>query len=180
MTQYRDLSFPRKSLNLDCTTDSDEELAKKSAELFIDPVVAATRIICVSEDKSGLARVLDVPSLASVVREQVSQGKIILKDQIDEFLLSYSVSLQAIFVRLTEKGMQSQDPLIAQSWLKLALRAQNQCRVSLEALSVLRSPSIVYAKRANIAAGPQQVNHLNRAMIRSGKKFIKKSNYQEN
>jgi hypothetical protein len=41
----------------------------------------------------------------------------------------------------------------------MAMKAQNQCRITLETLSAIKNPPIVYAKQANIAHGPQQVNN---------------------
>jgi hypothetical protein len=40
-----------------------------------------------------------------------------------------------------------------------ALRAQSQCRTTLETLAAIKNPPIVYARQANIAQGPQQVNN---------------------
>ena len=44
-------------------------------------------------------------------------------------------------------------------YLKLALKVQNQCRMTLETLSNIKNPPAIYAKQANIAHGPQQVNN---------------------
>ena len=41
----------------------------------------------------------------------------------------------------------------------MALRAQNQCRMTLETIATIKNPSVVFAKQANIAAGHQQVNN---------------------
>ena len=46
-----------------------------------------------------------------------------------------------------------------EAYLKMALRVQNQCRMTLETLSNIKNPPLVYAKQANIANGPQQVNN---------------------
>jgi hypothetical protein len=43
--------------------------------------------------------------------------------------------------------------------MRLALRAQNQCRATLETLAAIKNPPVVFAKQANIANGPQQVNN---------------------
>ena len=48
---------------------------------------------------------------------------------------------------------------VAETYLKLALKAQNQCRATLETLATIKNPPIVYARQANFAAGPQQVNN---------------------
>lgn len=41
----------------------------------------------------------------------------------------------------------------------LALKAQGQCRATVEALAAIKNPPVVFAKQANIAHGPQQVNN---------------------
>ena len=48
---------------------------------------------------------------------------------------------------------------VMESYFKMALKAQNQCRMTLETLSNIKNPPVVYAKQANIANGPQQVNN---------------------
>jgi hypothetical protein len=41
----------------------------------------------------------------------------------------------------------------------MALKAQNQCRMTLETLAAMKHPPVVFARQANIASGPQQVNN---------------------
>lgn len=49
------------------------------------------------------------------------------------------------------------------TYLRLALRAQSQCRATLETLATIKNPPVVIARQANIANGPQQVNNGPRA-----------------
>ena len=45
-------------------------------------------------------------------------------------------------------------------YLKLALRAQNQCRATAETLAMIKNPpNVSFVGQANIANGPQQVNN---------------------
>ena len=46
-----------------------------------------------------------------------------------------------------------------EGFMRMALRAQSQCRATLETLATIKNPPIVYAKQANFAAGHQQVNN---------------------
>src|SRR6185437_3352262 len=46
----------------------------------------------------------------------------------------------------------------AETYMKLALRAQNQARMTLETLATIKNPPVVFAKQANIANN-QQVNN---------------------
>jgi hypothetical protein len=43
--------------------------------------------------------------------------------------------------------------------MRLALKAQSQCRATLETLATVKNPPVLFAKQANIANGPQQVNN---------------------
>ncbi len=43
--------------------------------------------------------------------------------------------------------------------MRMALKAQNQCRMTLETLAALKNPRVIVAQQTNIANGPQQVNN---------------------
>jgi hypothetical protein len=43
--------------------------------------------------------------------------------------------------------------------MRIALRAQSQCRATLETLATIKNPPIVYARQANVTSGPQQINN---------------------
>jgi hypothetical protein len=43
--------------------------------------------------------------------------------------------------------------------MRIALRAQAQCRATLETLAMIKNPPVVYARQANIANGPQHVKN---------------------
>ena len=43
--------------------------------------------------------------------------------------------------------------------MRLALKAQAQCRSTIETLAAIKNPPVVFARQANIANGPQQVNN---------------------
>lgn len=47
----------------------------------------------------------------------------------------------------------------ADRYMRLALKAQSQCRATLETLAAIKNPPIVYARQANVTTGPQQVNN---------------------
>ena len=51
-------------------------------------------------------------------------------------------------------------PKAAETYLRLALKAQSQCRTTLESLAEIRNPRpVAFVKQANIAHGHQQVNN---------------------
>jgi hypothetical protein len=46
-----------------------------------------------------------------------------------------------------------------EGYMRTALRAQSQCRATLETLAAIKNPPILYARQANVTTGPQQVNN---------------------
>jgi len=44
--------------------------------------------------------------------------------------------------------------------MRLGLKAQSQSRATLETLATIKNPTTVFARQANVAHGPQQVNNL--------------------
>ena len=71
-------------------------------------------------------------------------------------------TLDLIFNNLTRRAvanMQEGYVPVAETYLRLALKAQSQCRASIESLAQIKNPPVVYARQANFANGAQQVNN---------------------
>lgn len=77
----------------------------------------------------------------------------------EAMLMNQATALQSLFARLAERGMGCDVAPAFESNMRMALRAQSQCRATLETLAAIKNPPIVYARQANIANGPQQVNN---------------------
>lgn len=48
---------------------------------------------------------------------------------------------------------------IKEKYLRLAFKSQSQCRATVESLAVIQQGPAIFARQANIANGPQQVNN---------------------
>ena len=71
-------------------------------------------------------------------------------------------TLDLIFNNLTRRAvanMQEGYVPVAETYLRLALKAQSQSRASIESLAQIKNPPVVYARQAYLANGPQQVNN---------------------
>jgi len=85
--------------------------------------------------------------------------------RMEEMLMAQAHSLDVMFASLSRRAAtnmgQGEGRLLnaADMYMKLALRAQNQCRMTLETLATIKNPPVVFAKQANIAHGHQQVNN---------------------
>lgn len=79
----------------------------------------------------------------------------------ERMLMGQAVALQAMFANLANRAAlnMGEHPATMERYMRLALKAQSQCRVTLETLATLKSPPVVYARQANVTTGPQQVNN---------------------
>lgn len=73
----------------------------------------------------------------------------------EAMLTAQAVTLNAMFTQLANQS--SKMTLVDQidRFTRLALKAQGQCRATLETLAAIKNPPTVFAKQANIANGPQ-------------------------
>jgi hypothetical protein len=71
------------------------------------------------------------------------------------------MALDAIFASLARRAQMNMGEYMnaADRYMRLALKAQGQCRATLETLAAIKNPPVVFAKQANITNGPQQVNN---------------------
>ncbi|QPK63531.1 hypothetical protein IVG45_00665 [Methylomonas sp. LL1] len=91
--------------------------------------------------------------------EQAKTLKAGCMDRAEGMLLAQAHTLDELFNHLARKAYRQEYISNYESFLKLAFKAQNQCRMTLETLSNIKNPPVVYAKQANISNGPQQVNN---------------------
>lgn len=79
----------------------------------------------------------------------------------EQMLHAQAVSLNSIFAELARRSaLQVGEHMEAmERYMRLALKAQGQCRATLETLAAIKNPPVVFARQANISNGPQQVNN---------------------
>jgi hypothetical protein len=112
----------------------------------------------------------DVNALAAELAVQVqavNEGQL---GRAEGILISQAHTLDALFVNLMRRAMNQVTMSHWDAYMRMGLKAQSQCRATLQALADLKNPP-VFAKQANIANGPQQVNngfpHASRAPARA-------------
>jgi hypothetical protein len=80
----------------------------------------------------------------------------------EAILLSQAHALDALFANLLRRAhgnMEAGYLQATETYMRLALRAQNQSRTTLETLSTIKNPPVVFTKQMNVSHGPQQVNN---------------------
>lgn len=115
--------------------------------------------------------------IASLVKETLGSEKLEHMDMLEELdmtskkvisgdmsyieaaLVRQFTVLEALFAELGVRGMRCRDIREKAVYMKLALRAQAQARTTAEALGGLKNPPVLFARQANVATGPQQINN---------------------
>lgn len=80
---------------------------------------------------------------------------------VEDMLTAQAAALNAVFLELARRSGANMGEYMqaAETYMRLALKAQAQCRATLETLAAIKNPPVLYARQANIANGPQQVNN---------------------
>lgn len=150
-------TFPRKSILVECGK-TDDDNARRYAAAIISPELTAFRVISEVERKTGLGDELDTPAL---MEQLESQAKAIQNGDMahaEAMLMGQATTLQSLFGRLAQRGMSCEGITAFEANMRMALRAQSQCRATLETLSHIKNPPI-YTTQVNATTGPQQVNN---------------------
>lgn len=78
----------------------------------------------------------------------------------EAMLYGQAHALQAIFMNLSRRAASQEYLKQWEAHLRMAMKAQNQCRMTLETLATIKNPPVVFARQANINnGGQQQVNN---------------------
>ena len=105
--------------------------------------------------------------------QQIQSGDL---SKIEEMYISQAVALEVMFTSLARRAKMQEKLLQYETHMRLALKAQNQSRATLQALVQLKQPSnTTFVKQANIAQGHQQVNNLAEKNITPQNELLKGS-----
>jgi hypothetical protein len=150
--------LPRKDVQC-LAGENDIETQKNIAALICGADFAAFRVINAADGNREIFKEVDVPILMDIIRNQAGAVQGGDMSQAEAMLANQATALQSLFARLVERGMCQSTMPILETFMKLALRAQNQCRATLETLAAIKNPPVVFARQANFAHGPQMVNN---------------------
>ena len=136
----------------------DVEKAQASAKLFLSPSVNAAAV-AVEYLKGPFGNEQDMGALVETLSASIKDVWDGDTRRIEAMLYAQATALQTIFTNLARRA-NAQDYLKQmETHLRLALKAQSQCRATLETLATVKAGPAIFARQANIAHGPQQVNN---------------------
>ena len=129
----------------------------KAAAVMRPSVNAA---LVVAEHTKGMFGELDFQELVQTLSDGIkalASGDV---SRVEAMLFAQAHALQALFMALALRARNQEHLKPMEAFLRMALKAQSQCRMTLETLAMTKNPPIVLASRqTNIAHGPQQVNN---------------------
>jgi len=132
----------------------------KDGELSVEGAVYNAVVLQVCAE--GTASPESLHYYVSALRQRVEEVNNGNLKSLDALLSAQIIALNGLSAEMLRRALgciQRSNLDGAERVMRLAFKAQAQCRATYETLSASKSPSIVYAKQANIANGPQQVNN---------------------
>ena len=132
---------------------------QRLADVSLDPAANAAATVLMfnkgSFGETGITETFDAlrESVKKVRKGDLAGPEAMLVTQAD--------SLNAIFTELARRAALNMGEYInaSERYMRLALKAQAQCRATIETLAAIKNPPVVIARQANISNGPQQVNN---------------------
>ena len=141
----------------DCKTPHKEQMARHA----LSPQISGAMLVQVYAPEVFK----DCTDITEIVKELKAQQDAVIggsMDRAEAMLITQAHNLDMIFGKLAVRAAinMGKYPDAAETYMKLALRAQSQCRATLESLATIKNPpNVAFVKQANIANGPQQVNN---------------------
>jgi hypothetical protein len=105
---------------------------------------------------------LDLTTLADELAGQIAAVNRGEMRRAEGMLVAQAHTLEAIFHEMVRRaGLNLGEHLgAAETYMRLGLKAQSQCRATLETLAAIKNPApVTFVRQANVAHGPQQVNN---------------------
>jgi len=149
----------RTKRELNVTQEQGKSKERTLAEIALDPRAGAAAVVeWYSKGTFGPTEIQELYSALTDRARDVRDNKL---GSVDTMLTSQAAALNAIFVELARRSQANLGEYLnaAERYMRLALKAQSQCRATLETLAAIKNPPVIYARQANIAAGHQQVNN---------------------
>jgi hypothetical protein len=139
---------------VEVTPIKDEIFDDAIARTLTQPAIQAASTIQLWQ-----ADVSEVNALARTLSSQIDAVNNGNMNRPEAMLLAQAHTLDELFNNLARRAYKQSYLQQYETYLRLALKAQTQCRATLETLAAIKNPPVIFAKQANISSGHQQVNN---------------------
>jgi hypothetical protein len=108
------------------------------------PLVGDVALVALMDELAGQARLASAGNL----------------QRAEAMLVTQAHTLDVIFNNLARRTASAEYLPQFEAYMRLGLKAQSQCRATLETLAAIKNPPpVTFVRQANVAHGPQQVNN---------------------
>jgi uncharacterized protein YyaL (SSP411 family) len=128
----------------------------REAELMVEGLAMNAVVGLVFSSKLG---VLDLTEAFAQILDRARETADCNTKSQESILSGQVISLNAIYTDLAIARQNISNAAVFERLMRLALKAQSNCRATAEALAEMRNPPTVFARQANFANGPQQINN---------------------
>jgi hypothetical protein len=121
-----------------------------------------TNAVLMRNFSTSITGEIGITEAMNALRESVASVSKGDQSPYETMLLGQAAALNAIFAELARRASLNMGEYMdaTDRYMRLALKAQGQCRATLETLAAIKNPPLVYARQANINnGGQQQVNN---------------------
>jgi len=156
---YEVPNLPNNNSEPAVTEQQDKSQERIMAELGLSSV--AVNANTARQFARGAFGGLDLGESVGVMCGKVSKVQMGDLTGVEATLTAQAATLDAVFNELARRAAMSMSGHLTATevYLRLALKAQSQCRATLQTLAEIKNPlPVAFVRQANIAAGPQQVN----------------------
>jgi len=140
--------------------DSGESMERIKADFAQSTIAANTQTVRLfSKNQHGIVDVTESLALMTDKVAAVQDGNL---SGTEATLTAQAVALDVIFNELARRAAINMGEHLdaTETYMRLALKAQNQCRATLQTLGELKNPrQVAFVSQANISHGHQQVNN---------------------
>lgn len=151
-----------RAATLEVPVDGGETMAGKSARLITEGVASNAFVSMMFCQYSGVSGGDELSELVKSTRQTVEANAKGGSEQAEALLTSQAIALNSVFLEMSRRAAINMGSHLGamETYMRLALKAQSQCRTTLESLAEIKNPrAVAFVKQANIAGGHQQVNN---------------------
>ena len=144
---------PKNNRTVKINVFEDEDQDEAASRTLLSPEIQAAITIQTWDPRQT------VIALGTVLAQQIDEMHNGSMKRPEAMLLAQAHTLDALFNNLASLAKGQEYIKNCERFLRLALKAQGQCRTTLEALAAIKNPPVIFAKQANISNGHQQINN---------------------
>jgi hypothetical protein len=149
---------PQKYVEVNFPEPTDKLVAEATARFVIRASVNAAAVVGqYTKETFGDQDMAALATSLSAGMNEVNGGDL---KKVEAMLYGQAHALQSIFTNMARRAPKQDLMSHWEAFMRVALKAQNQCRMTLETLATIKNPPAVFARQANINnGGQQQVNN---------------------